>query len=100
MNCFIDDPVMAKTQPLADEAEQEACAWPCFWLRGLVPSAWVDVPAPTASRTRFSVRGPLAKQPLGGVLCHGRQRGWTVKRPIHPVVWVVMGSDRVEPRKW
>ena len=35
---------VAHTQCLAERAERGRTSWPCFWTRGIVPAAWVEVP--------------------------------------------------------
>jgi ribonuclease HI len=36
----------ARSAHLCEEAERGSVEHPCFWLRGLIPSSWVEVPEP------------------------------------------------------
>eukprot|EP00959_Pyramimonas_sp_CCMP1952_P416723 8730636-Pyramimonas_sp.AAC.1 len=41
-----DSPAYRMSSHLVSRAVAESDAYPCFWLRGLLPSPWVDVPPP------------------------------------------------------
>lgn len=56
------------TQTMAAEALQEGQReHACFWVRGIVPLSWYQVPEPSAQRTRRLVAFPAAAPLRGGV---------------------------------
>ena len=52
-NGLIMDPAVANTQHLSERAISGSESTPCFWNRGIVPTEWTTIPAPSETQPLF-----------------------------------------------
>eukprot|EP00959_Pyramimonas_sp_CCMP1952_P260839 5454135-Pyramimonas_sp.AAC.1 len=62
-NASSQDQEIVDTQHLRRSALQEAVQFPCFWIRGLIPLSWFNLPPVPGSRELQGRRCPGALSP-------------------------------------
>ena len=73
------------SQHLRHGAQQEAAQYPCFWMRGLIPLSWFDLPPVPGSRDLQGRRCPGALSPgclPGGLYATDGTGGQFAKFPV------------------